>query len=282
MLTSPKQKPILLQISDALSLRYEKTGDGPPLVLMHTIRTQLEYFRSLAPVLARSYTVYAIDLPGHGHSPIDPVARFDEPYFRQAVIGFIEKLNLTDVTLAGESIGGALTLTVAAAIPQRVKRVFAINPYDYETRYGDGIRRGNWFANLIIGSLQIPILGALNASLENKMVLGKIMGGGYHDPRKLPPDLLAEFDQVAHRPGYKRAARKVLAGWRSWSKARDQYPAISAPVMLIYGENDWSRLNERERTRALLPNARMVTLKDTGHFSAVENPSELARIILGS
>ena len=28
-------------------------------------------------------------------------------YFRQGVIGFIEKLNLTDVTLVGESIGGA-------------------------------------------------------------------------------------------------------------------------------------------------------------------------------
>jgi pimeloyl-ACP methyl ester carboxylesterase len=236
----------------------------------------------LAPVLAKSYTVYAIDLPGHGHSTIDPLARFDEPYFRQAIIGFIEKLGLTDVTLVGESIGGALALTVAAAIPQRVKRVFASNPYDYEIRYGDGIRRGNWFANLIIGSLQIPILGAFNAWLENKLVLRKIMGGGYHDPRKLPPDLLTEFDQVAHRPGYKRAARKLLAGWRSWSKARDQYRVIPAPVTLIYGDSDWSRPNERERTRALLANARMVTLKDTGHFAAVENPSELARIILGS
>jgi pimeloyl-ACP methyl ester carboxylesterase len=282
MLTSPKPKPTLLQISNGLTLRHEKTGEGPPLVLLHTIRTQLEYFRSLAPVLAKSFTAYAIDLPGHGHSPIDPLARFDEPYLRQGVIGFIEKLNLTDLTLVGESIGGALALTVAAAIPQRVKRVFAINPYDYETRYGDGIRRGNWFANLIIGSLQIPVLGAINAWLENRIVLGKIMGGGYYDPRKLPPDLLTEFDQVAHRPGYKRAARKVLAGWRSWRKAREQYRGISAPVTLIYGDSDWSRPNERERTRALLANARMVTLENTGHFSAVENPAELARIILGA
>jgi pimeloyl-ACP methyl ester carboxylesterase len=175
-----------------------------------------------------------------------------------------------------------LALTVAAAVPQRVERVFAINPYDYEIRYGDGIRRGNWFANFIIGSLQVPILGAFNASMENKMVLGKIMGGGYHDPRKLPADLLAEFDLVARRPGYKRAARKVLAGWRSWSKARDQYQLVSAPVTLIYGDSDWSRPNERERTRAILPHARMFTLKNTGHFSAVENPSELARIILGN
>jgi pimeloyl-ACP methyl ester carboxylesterase len=262
MLSVTKGKPSLLKISDRLSLRFQEIGSGPPLLLVHTIRTQLEYFRSLAPLLARSHTVYAIDLPGHGHSPIDPGASFDEPYFRWAVIRFIEELNLSAVTIVGESIGGALALTVAAALPQRVKRVYAINPYDYETRYGDGIRRGNWFANFIIGSLQIPILGAMNASLENKMVLGKIMGGGYHDPR------------------YKRIARKVLAGWRSWSKARDYYRQISAPVTLIYGDSDWSRPNERERTRSLIPASQMVTLKNTGHFSAVENPSELARVIL--
>jgi pimeloyl-ACP methyl ester carboxylesterase len=247
---------------------------------MHTIRTQLEYFRGLVPELARSYTVYAIDLPGHGRSPIDPNAKLDEPYMRRAVVGFIEKLNLTDVTLVGESIGGALALTVAASIPQRIKRVYAMNPYDYETRYGDGIRRGNWFSNFIIGSLQIPVLGAFNASLENKVVLKKIMGGGYHDPDKLPDDLLTEFDQVAHLPGYKRAARKVLAGWRSWSKARDLYRGISAPVTLIYGDSDWSTTAERERTHSLIPQANLVTLKDTGHFSAVENPRKPAEVIL--
>jgi len=282
MLAMTDVKPGLLKISDKLSVRFQKIGSGPPLLLMHTIRTQLEYFRSLAPLLARSHTVYAIDLPGHGHSPIDPSASFDEPYLRQAVIRFLEELNLSDITIVGESIGGALALTVAASLPQRVKRVYAINPYDYETRYGDGIRRGNWFANFIIGSLQVPVLGAINASLENRMILGKIMSGGYHDPRKLPADLLAEFDEVARRPGYKRAARKVLAGWRSWSKARDCYQYISAPVSLIYGDSDWSRPDERERTRSLISASQITTLKNTGHFSAVENPSELARAILAT
>ncbi|KYH02129.1 alpha/beta hydrolase [Bradyrhizobium sp. DOA1] len=282
MLSMTEAKPSLLKISDKLSVRFQKTGSGPPLLLIHTIRTQLEYFRSLAPLLARAYTVYAIDLPGHGHSPIDPDASFDEPYFRRAVISFIEELDLSNLTLVGESIGGALALTAAASLPQRVKQVYAINPYDYEIRYGDGIRRGNWFANFIIGSLQIPVFGAINAALENKIVLGRIMGGGYHDPRKLPADLLAEFDAVARRPGYKRMARKVLAGWQSWSKARDYYQQISAPVTLLYGDSDWSQPNERERTRSLIPAAQMLTLKNTGHFSAVENPSELARVILAT
>jgi pimeloyl-ACP methyl ester carboxylesterase len=47
-------------------LRYLKAGVGKPLVLMHTIRTQLEYFQAVIPELAKHYTVYAVDLPGHG------------------------------------------------------------------------------------------------------------------------------------------------------------------------------------------------------------------------
>jgi pimeloyl-ACP methyl ester carboxylesterase len=66
MLSVAEVKPNLLKISDTLSVRFQKIGSGPPLLLIHTIRTQLEYFRSLAPLLAKSHTVYVIDLPGVG------------------------------------------------------------------------------------------------------------------------------------------------------------------------------------------------------------------------
>lgn len=269
-----------LRVNNQLTIRFQVSGEGPPLVLMHTIRTQIEYFRELTPRLARAFKVYAIDLPGHGYSSGAANAKFDEPYFRDSVVRFIEALDLRQVTLVGESIGGALALTVAAALPDRVARIYAINPYDYETRYGDGIRRGNALSNVVIGSLQIPVLGAVVAAMENKVVLGKIMGGGYHDPRKLPEDLLAEFDKVAHQPGYRRAARKVLAGWRSWGEARDQYRGITAPVTLIYGDKDWSRAAERTRTASLIPNARVITLKNSGHFASLESASEVAAQIL--
>src|SRR5436190_23185821 len=116
-------EPTLLRISDKLSLRNKKLGNGPPLVLLHTIRTQLEYFRDLAPLLAEKYTVYAVDLPGHGHSPITPAAPFDEPYMRSGVVGFLETLDLRDVTLVGESIGAVLALTTAAEVPDRIRAV---------------------------------------------------------------------------------------------------------------------------------------------------------------
>ena len=280
MQSTSLEKVAFLKISDRLSLRYEKSGSGPPLLLLHTIRTQLEYFRDLVPLLDRHFTVYAVDLPGHGRSPVDSKAQYDEPYLRKGVVGFLEALNLRDVTIVGESIGAVLSLTAAAEVTDRIREVFALNTYDYETRYGDGIRRGNWFANLIIGSLQIPVFGAIGAAIATRWMVGKIMGGGYADPRKLPAGLLTEFYESGHLPNFHYAERKVLSGWRSWAKARERYSSVEAPVTLIYGDKDWSRIPERERTKAALATSRLFTLPATGHFSAVESPRAVADVIL--
>lgn len=115
---------------DGNRLRYIKTGKGPALVLLHTLRTQLDLFEKVVPELAKHFTVYALDFPGHGYSDI-PTARYDADFFVRTIEGFLDKLDLRDVTLAGVSIGGSLALIVAARRNPRVARVVAINPYDY-------------------------------------------------------------------------------------------------------------------------------------------------------
>jgi len=55
---------------------------------------------------------------------------------------------------------------------------------------------------------------------------------------------------------------------------------MRAPVTLIYGDEDWSRTPERQRTAAELDGARIITLEKTGHFSCLERPGEIADIIL--
>ena len=87
--------------SDGSRLRYFTAGSGPALVLMHTIRTQLDYFHRVIPQLWDSFTVYALDLPGMGWSDIVPGARYEEPDLRAAVVEFVTGLDLHDVTLAG-------------------------------------------------------------------------------------------------------------------------------------------------------------------------------------
>src|SRR6516164_2199673 len=87
--------------------RYIKAGQGPNLVLLHTLRTQLDLFEKVVPELAKYFTVYALDSPGHGYSDI-PQARYDADFFADFVEGFLGALDLRDVTLSGVSIGGAI------------------------------------------------------------------------------------------------------------------------------------------------------------------------------
>ncbi len=273
-----------IKLDEGVELRYLKTGDGPPLLLMHTIRTQLDYFEAVIPQLAKHYTVYAVDLPGHGYSSIDTNAPYDEPYMRRHMVNFIEKLAFENLTLAGESIGATLALTLASQLPDRVTRVIASNTYDYDKRYGDGVRRGNWFANFIIANVSLPYLGVIFAAMENKVVLKGIMAGGMR--RKAMPDhLLTEFDTVGKRKCYRYVERKMFAGWRSWAKAPEHYSGIKAPnakleIQLVYGDGDWSSEAERNLTASRLGGVSVVTLQNTGHFAFVDNPEALLNVIL--
>ncbi len=270
-----------IEIDEGRTLRFLKRGTGMPLILLHTIRTQLDYFQEVIPTLAQHYTVYAVDLPGHGYSSIDTKVNYDEPYLRSSVIAFIEKLDLREVTLVGESIGAVLALTVASTLPERIKNVVSSNPYDYDKRYADGVRRGNFLANFILGQFAIPVIGAVFATLENKILLGLIMRGGLKLKRWMPNQLLSEFNRVGYRKGYRYVERNVFSNWRSWAKAKSLYAGIKAPLKLVYGEHDWSTLAEREQTAKEL-GVSITIVANTGHFAFVDNPRELAEIVLGA
>jgi len=261
--------------SDGSRLRYFTAGSGPALVLMHTIRTQLDYFHRVIPQLWDSFTVYALDLPGMGWSDIVPGARYEEPDLRAAVVEFVTGLDLHDVTLAGESLGGALALQSAVDLKGRVARVVAFNTYDYPS----GLERGNVFARFIIGSVRMPGLGAVFAVLENRPIIKGIMRGGVVDNRTLPDDFVVELRKSGRRKGYPGVARAVYRSLKGFVKARDRYRDVAVPVTLVYSDEDWSRPAEREHVADLLAEVERITLPDTGHFSALERPNEVARIL---
>jgi pimeloyl-ACP methyl ester carboxylesterase len=261
-----------ITLEDGVSLRYLKTGNGPPLVLLHTLRTQLDYFQRIIPALRERYTVYAIDLPGHGRSSI-PGARYDEPFFRKSVAALLRGLDLRDVTLAGESIGGTLALTVAATDPGRIRRVVSINPYDYGERFGGGIRRsaGGW----IIGFF--AAFGPYTP--EPAFLLSRVIRGGFDDASKAPDDLLEELHSSGSREGFRAAEYSLFSHWRSWLAARELYGAVRVPVTLVYSSGDWSLPAEREANRRRLAGARRVEIAGAGHFVSLERPDEVVAAI---
>lgn len=261
---------------DGSRLRYYTVGSGPALVLMHTVRGQLDYFQRVIPLLWDHFTIYAVDLPGMGWSDIVPGAQYEEPQLRAAVVEFVRGLDLHDVTLSGESLGGALSLLAAIDLKDRVTRVVAFNSYDYP----QGGERGNWISRVIISSVRMPVLGPVFAHLQPRPVFRAILKGGYVDKTKLPEDFLTELLRSGRRPGYAKVSRGIFRSLEGFDRARERYPQVSAPVTLVYGENDWSRPAERDRVAQALADVHRVTVPHTGHFSALERPDTMARILL--
>lgn len=261
--------------SDEGTLRYLKAGTGAPVVLLHTVRTQAEHFRDLVPLIADRYTVYALDLPGMGYSEIVPGASYDEPAMRAGVERLLTELDLNDVTLAGESMGAVLALTAAADLPERVRRVVAVNAYDFR----GGIARSGLLARGVVGGVLTPGVGPVVAGVEPKPVVRRILQGGLVDRTALREDYLDELLQVGGRPGYPSVTRAVYRNMPSLIAARSRYPEVKAPVHLVYGEKDWSRPSDREANRKLLPAAEFTQVPKAGHFIALERPDVLADLL---
>jgi pimeloyl-ACP methyl ester carboxylesterase len=240
-------------LSDRTRLRYLKTGSGPtPLILLHTVRTQLDHFHLVIPKLTRAFTIYALDMPGMGWSDITEGATYTEPALRRAVVDFVAALDITGVTLAGESMGATISLTASTELEGRVRGIVAFNPYDYPR----GVARANRAASIYIGAARLPAIGSVVTRMENEPVLGMVLRGGLLDGNKLPNHYLAELRRAGRRRGYPRVAREVYRNVDSMIAARGLYGSVSVPVVLIYGEHDWSRPPEREANVALLRGSR--------------------------
>src|SRR5881227_2011402 len=168
---SPSGEIEYAMLADGTRLRYLKAGSGPALILLHTVRTQLDHFQLVIPKIAHAFTIYAIDMPGMGWSDITPGASYTEPALRRAIVEFVKTLDLNDVTLAGESMGATLSLTASTELEDRVRRVAAFNTYDYS----EGVGRANRVASIYVGVARLPAIGPVVARMENEPVLGIVL-----------------------------------------------------------------------------------------------------------
>lgn len=192
---------------------------------------------------------------------------------------FLDRIGVENAIVVGESIGGTIALVLAARHHPRVARVVAVNPYDYDG--GRGIRRGNQIANLLLGLAPVPIVGETVFRFRQPFVERRIFEGGVRHPSSWPPALLRELSLVGNRPGYQAAFLSLVRHWPGWEKVRQEYSSINRPVLLIYGQHDWSREEEREANRRDIPSSESTVIPDAGHFLSVEAPDRLAAAITG-
>ena len=261
---------------DGSKIRYVKAGQGPTLLLLHTVRTQLDLFEKVIPELSRHFTVYALDYPGHGYSDI-PKAAYDADFFAHFVESFLNVMDLRDVTLCGVSIGGTISLILAGRQNPRVVRVFAINPYDYDK--GRGMARSSPLGALITYAALVPILGETIMRLRNFIIIKAVLSGGVADSKSIPLALMKEMNDVGNRVGQYRAFATLLRNSESWQSATDIYGNIEVPVLLIWGAQDWSKISEREHDRELIPGAQVITVENGGHFLPLDRPDAIIELL---
>jgi pimeloyl-ACP methyl ester carboxylesterase len=265
-------------LPDGTYLRYKVFGKGKPLLLLHTFRNRLEYSNEVSNILKNKFSIYLVDLPGFGDSPINKSTNYTQEFFTNSIVKFIKDLKIAEVTIAGESIGGILPVTISLQIPRLIKKIFLFNPYDYDSYFGEGIGRGNSFSKFIMFNISIPFAGNFFASLENKIILKNIMKGGFVD-YDFPDDYLNLLCSSVKKKNYVYHFRNVLSNFKSWANVKKDYHRVMTPTKLIYGSNDWANEKNREESKKLLGLKKFEVIEQCGHFSFLESPKKVASII---
>ena len=204
---------------------------------------------------------------------------YDLSFFTNSILKFIADLKIKNLTIVGESIGAVLAASISVQASGSIKKIFMFNPYDYDSYFGEGIQRGNFFAKFILFHVGLPIVGNLFAALENKFILKNIMSGGFFDSTKLPNDYLNLLCTSLNKKGYVYHFRSVLSQFNKKNGVKALYKKVKVPLKLIYGSHDWAKESNKLETKNLLNADAYETINNSVHFSFLENTEEVRDII---
>jgi pimeloyl-ACP methyl ester carboxylesterase len=227
----------------------------------------------------------AVDLPGFGFSPPPASGRYTIDAMAGAVAALIEKRGNWPVHLAGNSLGGAVCVRLAARHPDLVRTLTLISPAlpDLRPRV----------LPLRLAVLSAPGIGALllsrfeqRATPEARAAL--MIADVYADPGLVHPKRRAqEAAELVRRDGLGYADDALLAAGRGlvaeylrggprslWRDAA----RVSAPALVIYGSHDrLVRPAMAAHAARAFRGARVVVLSRTGHVAMMERPGLVAK-----
>ena len=104
-------------------------GSKPALVLVHGLGSAGTIWKSLIPDLSGSFTVYSLDLPGHGEAQLSANESYDPRSLGQSILDFMQgEYRVSEIHVVGNSLGGWIALEMAALDSQVVKSVTALSP----------------------------------------------------------------------------------------------------------------------------------------------------------
>jgi len=247
-------------------LAVDVTGRGEPIVLVHGLATTGSIWRRVAPTLARSRSVVAIDVPGFGAS--DPAG----PGFKLHAVAQRIRDGLAQAgvpepyDLVGHSMGGAVALTLATAYPESVRGLVLVSPAGLAPVPGPLAAAVGRAAELYI---PLRRYGAPLAGHPWGRRL--LMTGGVIDGAALAP---AEVRQLVSSSRGARRTRQALVAVAA-ADLRGMLADLRRPVGAIIGTGDRVvRPGTLDTIRALCPDAACEVVTDAGHISMIERPQQ--------
>ena len=249
---------------------YERRGAGSPLVLLHGIGHRWQAWEPVLDLLAAHHDVIAVDLPGFGQSPLAADRDYNMAGAVSMTAELFSSLGLDRPHVAGNSLGGVLSIELASA--GLVRSATALAPAGFWTA-----RDRAWALGVLTAlrsSARAP-LGIRSAFVRAKLT--RMLGASllYGRPSRLAADIvLADLASFATSPAFDLVAR---AG-RNYVYAS---PAPTVPVTVVWGARDrilWPR--QARRAAQLLPAATHVMLPRCGHVPMSDDPTRVADLIL--
>ncbi|MFT7221006.1 MAG: pimeloyl-ACP methyl ester carboxylesterase [Candidatus Azotimanducaceae bacterium] len=270
-------------LTNDIKIAYlERAGGSTPLVLLHGITESSRSFEHLLPSISAHCHVYALDLRGHGDS-----SKPDELYQTEAyaadVIGFITEVIKEPVLLAGHSLGGLVTVQVAASAPQLTQRILLEDPPLYFVNGLNDVYRAAFEAMALIATtLQngstardtwFDVLANAPDPYTGKPGIESV--GETKINQRL--DSLSQLAPKALQDGLDVSLNKSgLDDSLKWN-ADDFLKHISCPVTLLTGNADLGSVmttEDSQKAMARLNDGQHIHFSDVGHMIHDNKPEE--------
>jgi pimeloyl-ACP methyl ester carboxylesterase len=241
-------------------------------VLVHGYLVSHRCWEAVIEPLAEHFSVVALDLPGCGESEYPLHYPYTMEALARTVAGFLDGLGLSRVCVIGHSMGSAVGLTLAAHYPDRVDRLVAASPMAYPIRFP---LKGRLALLPGVGKLLFKKL------YSKRDLRGYFRQQVYEDPR-LPTDEMMDYLwECFNRPGGRDASYRGLQAMAHLEALAGIPSRVACPVQVVWAEKD--RLVPRENAERLvreLPQARLVSIAQSGHAPMEELPQEFCAAVL--
>ncbi|WP_168224768.1 alpha/beta fold hydrolase [Rhodoferax aquaticus] len=249
---------------NGLAVPYLVAGNGEPLILVHGFTANKDTFDAMAPYLTSRYTLYAVDLPGHGDAERDMNADFSMAALVEYVRQFVQALGINRVHLAGSSMGGGVVSFYAASYPNEVASVWLLDAAVTREFLTDSEHIKRYDAT---GTFPYLIQNHAEHARKLDLVFGK--------PAKMPHCLKFAFAEAAIRDFAIQSA--ILQQVRKTIPIDQVYSNLRTPALIVTGDHDLVVPPSSAHTLAkVFPQSTLQVIEGAGHIPMVERPRRCA------